>query len=59
VKIWQRRLIGISIVPIIWGIWADLRFGKISSFITRVIVVTLIGFLIGAVYEKIKSSITS
>lgn len=58
-KIWQRRLIGISIVPIIWGIWADLRFGKISSFITRVIVVTLIGFLIGAVYEKIKSRITS
>lgn len=58
-KIWQRRLIGISIVPIIWGIWVDLRFGKISSFITRVIVVTLIGFLIGIVYEKIKSSITS
>jgi hypothetical protein len=58
-KIWQKRLIGISIVPIIWGIWVDLRFGQISSFIKRVIVVTLIGFLIGTVYEKIKSRITS
>jgi hypothetical protein len=58
-KIWQKRLIGISIVPVIWGIWVDLRFGQISSFITRVIVVTLIGFLLGIVYEKIKSKITS
>ncbi|EQB86188.1 hypothetical protein J2Z44_002661 [Clostridium punense] len=58
-KIWQRRLIGISIVPIIWGVLVDLRFGKVSSFITRVIVVTSIGFLVGSVYEKIKSSITS
>ncbi|MFT5874856.1 MAG: hypothetical protein ACI8WT_003835 [Clostridium sp.] len=58
-KTWRKNLIEISIAPVIWGIWVDLRFGQISSFITRVTVVTLIGFLLGIVYKKIKSKITS
>jgi hypothetical protein len=53
-KTWQQRLIIIPIVPIMWGIFTDLRFGQIASFLTRVIVVTIIGFFLGYVYDRIK-----
>lgn len=58
-KEWKRRLMVISIVPIIWGIFVDLRFGKIASFVTRVVIVTLIGFFLGYVYERVKTRIKS
>lgn len=53
-KLWQKRLLGISMVPIVWGIIIDLRHGLIASFITRVIVVTLIGLLLLTAFEKLK-----
>lgn len=53
-KTWQKRVLGISIVPIIWGILVNLRFGQIYSFIARVILVTLIGLLLLTVYEKFR-----
>ncbi|WP_029159842.1 hypothetical protein [Clostridium scatologenes] len=56
-KIWQQRLIVIPIVPIIWGAFVDLKFGKIASFITRVIIVTLIGLFLSYAYERIKRRI--
>lgn len=58
-KAWQQRLILISIVPIIWGIFVDLRFGQIASFVTRVVIVSLIGFFLSYVYERIKARIKS
>ena len=51
-KIWQRHVLGIAVVPIIWGIIVDLKYGHIASFITRVIGVTLIALLLETVYEK-------
>lgn len=51
-----KRLLGISIVPIIWGIFADLRFSQIGSFVTRVICVTTIGYIIVFIYDKVKNN---
>ncbi|WP_029451980.1 hypothetical protein [Clostridium algidicarnis] len=41
-----KKLLGIATVPIIWGAFVDLKYGEIGSFITRVICVTAIGYLV-------------
>ncbi|SUY45339.1 Uncharacterised protein [Clostridium putrefaciens] len=47
-----KKLLGIATVPIVWGAFVDLKYGEIASFITRVICVTAIGYLIVFVSNK-------
>ncbi|MBU3228204.1 hypothetical protein [Clostridium algidicarnis] len=50
-----ERLLGIATVPIIWGAFVDLKYGEIASFITRVICVTAIGYLVVFMSNKGKA----
>jgi len=56
-KINFKKILIIAIVPIIWGAFADLKYGQIDSFVIRVICVIAIACLIEFIYDKVKAII--